>query len=148
VKVETALILTSALVISMLAGLAATRGPMQDCDFDADGFCGCADIDQLIAEIVDGNHDPHFDLNGDGLVDVSDRDAWLALAGAMHTSSGEPFLLGDANLDGTVDMLDLNEWAGRRFTSTPSWCSGDFNADGVVDVSDFNLWNANKFQSS
>ena len=114
---------------------------------------------------------------GDGSVDQADLDAWLAEAGANELASGNPYIAGDANLDGFVDASDFNIWNGNKFTegdwtngdfnhdgfvdvgdfnvwnsnkftNVPSWCSGDFNADGSIDVSDFNIWNANKFQNA
>lgn len=118
------------------------------CDFNGDGACDCGDIDALVAEIAAGSNDAAYDLNGDNVVDVMDRDEWLASAGAMNNASGNPYLLGDANLDGSVDVGDFNLWNGSKFTNTAAWCSGDFNADGSVDVGDFNIWNGNKFTSS
>ena len=56
--------------------------------------------------------------------------------------------MGDANLDGSVDVGDFNIWNENTFTTTAAWCSADFNADGFTDTTDFNLWNENKFQSS
>ena len=106
----------------------------------------CADVDSLVAAIVDG--DTSFDLTGDGAVDSADLDAWLAEAGAAENASGNPYLYGDANLDSVVDASDFNIWNNNNFTATSSWCSGDFNADGVVDASDFNQWNNNNFQSA
>ena len=79
---------------------------------------------------------------------MADRDAWLAAAGAANLSSGGSYLLGDANLDGAVDVSDFNLWNGHKFTNAAAWCRGDFNADGSVDVSDFNLWNGNKFTNA
>ncbi|MFM7206747.1 MAG: autotransporter-associated beta strand repeat-containing protein [Planctomycetaceae bacterium] len=46
---------------------------------------------------------------------------------------------GDANLDGTIDILDIGQFlAGGRFDSAlPAvWQDGDFNYDGVVDTLD------------
>ena len=117
-------------------------------DFDGDGIYGCLDVDALVAEIAAGTNDAGFDLTGEGTVDSSDLTAWLAEAGAVNNANGNPFLPGDANLDGSVDASDFNVWNGNRFTSTAAWCSGDFNADGSVDGSDFNVWNSNKFTSS
>ena len=114
-------------------------------DFDSNGAWDCADIDALATEIVAGTNAANFDLNGDGSVDIADRDQWLAEAGAINLASGNAYLVGDANLDGSVDVSDFNVWNGNRFSSTPHWCSGDFNTDGNVDVSDFNLWNNNQF---
>ena len=117
-------------------------------DFDGNGDYDCGDIDRLVAEVVAMTNDPNFDLTGDGDVDINDVDAWLAEAGANEIPSGQPYLPGDANLDGSVDVSDFNLWNAHKFTSTAAWCRGDFNADGVTDVSDFNVWNVYKFSSS
>lgn len=119
-----------------------------DFDFDNNGVLDCADIDALVGEIAGGTNSAPFDLTGDGLVNLADRDAWLAGAGGILLPSGNPFRLGDANLDGVVDVGDFNIWNSNKFTPVAAWCSGDFNADGSVDVGDFNVWNANKFTSS
>lgn len=117
-------------------------------DFDGDGDYGCADVDRLVAEIVNGTNSPDFDLTGDGAVNQDDLTAWLAEAGAAENASGNPYLPGDANLSGVVDFLDFNIWAANRFTDQPAWCLGDFNASGVVDFLDFNIWASYRFQSS
>ncbi len=121
---------------------------LPDGDFNDDGSLDCSDIDQLVAAIAAGENDGGFDLTGDGNVDLADRDAWLAEAGAANLMSGAAYLIGDANLDGTVDVSDFNAWNTSKFTPATAWCLGDFNADGTVDVSDFNLWNVNKFQTA
>ena len=117
-------------------------------DFDGDGDYSCADVDALVAEIAAGSNASTFDLTGDGFVTAADLTAWLAEAGAAELASGNPYLAGDANLDGSVDVGDFNIWNSNKFTGIAAWCSGDFNADGSVDVGDFNIWNSNKFQSS
>ena len=119
-----------------------------DPDLNGDGSVDCEDIDALTAAIAGGSTDAAFDLNGDGSVDLGDRDRWLVSAGAANLPSGNPYLLGDGNLDGNVDISDFNIWNGSKFSSNSAWCSADFNADGNVEISDFNLWNGNKFQSS
>ena len=119
-----------------------------DGDFNDDGVYDCADIDALVAEIAAATHIGSFDLTADGQVDLADRDAWLAEAGSVNLGSGRAYLLGDANLDGTVDGTDFNAWNANKFTATASWCGGDFNADGFIDGSDFNIWGVFKFQSS
>jgi hypothetical protein len=113
-----------------------------------DGVFGCPDIDGLIAAIVDGGTDLAFDLNLDGIVDLADRDVWLAQAGHANSASGEALLLGDANLDGTVDGLDFLVWNANKFSTTGAWCEADFNADGITDGADFLIWNANKFMTA
>jgi hypothetical protein len=118
------------------------------CDFDEDGDCDLDDMDALVMQIAAGTHTPSFDLSGDGLVNVADLDQWLTEAGALNQASGNPYLLGDANLDGVVDGSDFGIWNSHKFTSVAAWSAGDFNADGVVDGSDFGIWNLNKFASS
>lgn len=127
----------------MVATVAESSG-----DFDGNGLYECTDIDLLIEQIIAGSNDPTFDLTGDNLVDVTDRDAWLSEAGAAQLSSGNSYLLGDANLDGTVDGQDFISWNSNKFTAMPSWCAGDFSANGIVDGQDFILWNGNKFTSA
>ena len=57
-------------------------------------------------------------------------------AGAENLTSGNAYLLGDANLDGAVDVTDFNIWNGSKFAATGSWSLGYFNADGSTDISD------------
>ena len=82
------------------------------------------------------------------MVNLDDRDVWLADAGAVNLPSGNAYLLGDATLDGVVDGQDFIEWNDNKFTSIAAWCAGDFSADGTVDGQDFILWNDNKFMSA
>jgi hypothetical protein len=125
-----------------------------DGDFNMDGIWDCADIDDLVGAAAAGNTDLSFDMNGDGqitLADITDPEVgWLAVGGANNPSAtgGNPFLVGDATLDGTVDGLDFIEWNTNKFTNLAEWCGGDFTADGTVDGLDFIEWNTNKFQSS
>ena len=117
-------------------------------DFDGNGSYECGDVDALVAEIAAGTNSSAFDMTDDGNVDGDDLMQWLSTAGEANLGAGKSYLLGDANLDGTVDVSDFNVWNSNKFTNTAAWCSGDFTADGVVDVSDFNNWNTNKFTSS
>ena len=106
------------------------------------------DIDALTGEIVAGTHTPSYDLTGDKIVDLDDRDAWLAAAGAINLPSGNAYLLGDANLDGKVDVSDWNVLNSHMFTKVAGYCFGDFNADKVVDVSDLNILRESMFTRS
>ena len=136
-------------IIEQLGG-----GGMPDGDFDDNGLYECADVDALVAEIVSvkGGNAPNlaFDLDGDNDVTNTDLDAWLAEAGDVGglTTSGDPVLVGDADLNGAVDGADFIAWNGAKFTAVAAWCQGDFNADGFVDGTDFILWNNNKFTSA
>ncbi len=55
---------------------------------------------------------------------------------------------GDANLDGVVNLLDLNALA-TNFgnNATGVWTQGDFTYDGSVNIADFNALAANFGQS-
>ncbi|MEM8678837.1 MAG: chondroitinase-B domain-containing protein [Planctomycetota bacterium] len=128
--------------------LDALFSPAPDADFNNDGFMDCLDVDALVAEIAAGGNTLDFDLTGDGVIDQEDLTQWLADAGAANLNSQNSYLLGDANLDGTVDGQDFIAWNNHKFQSQAAWCAGDFNADGVVDGLDFVTWNSNKFQSA
>jgi hypothetical protein len=54
----------------------------------------------------------------------------------------------DANLDGSTDVRDFNDWNAHKFTAGTTWRQGDFNGDGKTDVRDFNVWNEHKFTSA
>ena len=114
--------------------------------------CWEDDIDRLTQEIAAGSMNPRFDVNGDGNVDIGDVSdpewGWLRQAGDQNLGRGRSYLLGDANLDGVVDVADFNIWNAHKFETGSGWSSGDWNADGFVDVADFNIWNANKFNAS
>lgn len=56
-------------------------------------------------------------------------------------------LPGDANRDGTVDLLDLSLLA-SSFNDVGDWADGDFNADGKVDLLDLSLLAQSFGQSS
>ena len=126
--------------------------PISGCDFNNDTSCDAADIDLLTAETASGGNDPMFDLTGDNLVNGADIAEWLVQAGAdpgnAAATGGNPFLAGDANLDGVVDGQDFIVWNGAKFSSSDQYSMGDFNGDGVVDGQDFIVWNSNKFQAS
>ena len=117
-------------------------------DFDADGQIDCADVNALVAEIVGGTNGPIYDMDGNGNVDDADLQQWLQVAGAANLPSGNAYLMGDANLDGSVDGEDFLAWNDHKFTTSPAWCDGDFDANGEINGEDFLVWNANKFTSS
>ena len=122
--------------------------PMTTGDFNNDGNYDCSDVDALTAVIAQGTNNATYDLTGDAVVNDADLTAWLAEAGAENLPSGNSYLRGDINLDGTVDGQDFLTWNNNKFTSNNAWCSGDLNADGSVDGQDFVVWNDNKFQTA
>ncbi len=121
--------------------------PTISVDFNGDGEADCEDIDALQAEIVAGTNNASFDLNGDSLVNVADRNLWL-LDAAVFNGFTTAYQSADFNLDRVVDVSDFGIWNGSKFTNNSAFCSGDATADGVVDVSDFGVWNGQKFTSA
>ncbi len=51
--------------------------------------------------------------------------------------------MGDANLDGVVNLNDFNRLAANFGGSGKIWATADFNFDGIVSLHDFNLMSAN-----
>lgn len=134
------------------SGSIAPTIPLPSCDFTGDNLCNITDLDLMhsvgpISPGVPAVGNEEFDLNGDGSIDLEDRDQWLVDA-ASQNGLGSPYKLGDANLDGAVDGLDFIAWNGSKFTASLPWSKGNFNGDAVIDGPDFILWNANKFTSS
>jgi hypothetical protein len=129
-------------------GAVEAQGMLPDGDFNDDGLYDGLDIDALVGAIAAGTHPSSFDLTGDTLVNVADRDAWLVEAGGVNLGPGHVYRLGDTNLDSVVDGSDFGNWNANKFTAVAQWTRGDFSADGVVDGSDFGVWNANKFTSA
>jgi hypothetical protein len=130
-------------------------------DFNNDGEWNCADIDELTFAIIVGSTDPQYDMNKDGVLNLSDitdkASGWLTAGGAIDSNaqmvgpgntSGLPYLSADGNLDGRVDGSDFGIWNTNKFTAAQGWCSGDWNADGNVDGTDFGIYNANRFTDS
>jgi hypothetical protein len=108
------------------------------CDFTGDMLCDTADLDLLTAEIAAGGNDSALDINGDGSISIDDLDEWLSQA-ATENGLSAPYLLGDANLDGTVNAGDLNDLGQRWLLNDSAWSHGDFTADGVINAADLNV---------
>ena len=116
------------------------RGVGELGDFDFDGDFDLDDADALSQAIVGGSNDLAFDTDADGQVTSADMADWV--------TNIKGTLMGDANLDFTVDGQDFIIWNNNKFQSTGRWSQADFSADGSTDGGDFVIWNSNKFQSA
>ncbi|QDU71531.1 PEP-CTERM sorting domain-containing protein [Mucisphaera calidilacus] len=108
-------------------------------DFNNDGVVDDADIDIIAAAIGGGSSDLKYDLDSSGTVDAADLDAMIT--DVIGT------LFGDANLDQTVDLLDLSALA-SNFEGTAGWAGGNFNTDTSVDLLDLSTLASNFNQSA
>ena len=107
-------------------------------DFDNDGSVGLTDLDFYSGNIgvaVSANPSlAELDLNSDGTIDGDDLAVHYSQF--VQTSNGRRgTFAGDANLDGTVDVLnDAFALVGNLGNSVSTWSRGDFNGDRTVDV--------------
>ena len=107
-------------------------------DFNNDGVVNVDDIDFYSGNIgltaADAGFDPQLDLDGNGTIELADLD--FHVSNLVETSNGGVgTFLGDANLDGTVDVLsDAFALVGNLGNASTSWSQGDFNADGIINV--------------
>lgn len=120
--------------------------PSIPCDFDISLVCDVVDIDMLVTEILAGTAAGRFDLTDDGGVNFEDVEQWLSIA-AEENGFAAPYLIGDTNLDGKVDVLDLNQVGLHWQQEVAAWSAGDFAANGTVDVIDLNELGLNWQQS-
>ena len=101
-------------------------------DFNADGAVDAADINLLSAEARAAEPDTgKFDVNSDGAVNNSDREAWVDIKNTWF---------GDANLDGEFNSGDFVQvFTAGKFESDgeAKWEEGDWDGDGIFNTSDF-----------
>jgi hypothetical protein len=76
--------------------------------------------------------------NAYGVALADGKDGFVAGLTAGHLEI-ESALLGDANLDGTVNFADFSILAGNFSKTGADWDMGDFNYDGTVNFSDFSV---------
>ncbi|MDA8564204.1 hypothetical protein N9L06_07125 [Mariniblastus sp.] len=105
-------------------------------DFNGDGNIDGDDVDFYIGNLdqfATGELE-RLDLTGDGALTIVDHNVHVTIL--VTTSNGVTgALLGDVNLDGTVDVLnDAFALVASLGQSATSRSQGDLNADGVVDV--------------
>jgi hypothetical protein len=78
-------------------------------------------------------------LSSSGLFGVVDVDFYAYSLGVL-TPVPAPMIMPDLNMDGFVDIFDVNLVSSHWGTSNPL---GDANKDGTVDIFDVNLISAN-----
>ncbi len=102
-----------------------------DGDFDGDGMISINDLELLVDAVRRESQNPDYILSGAPTL-TYDEVSYFANR-FLQT------LYGDANLDGTVDAIDLNR-LGLNWQSQAcgGWQDGDFNGDEIVDATDLN----------
>jgi hypothetical protein len=98
-----------------------------------DDLVDATDIDTLLAAIAASSSDSLFDLNDDSVVNASDATTLFDILDTQY---------GDANLDSSVNGLDLAVWQ-ANYGTMGGWAAGNFNGDAMVDGRDFLLWQRN-----
>ncbi len=119
-----------------------------------------------IASIAAWIKNGFYDLPGPAIIssDVATDDALSGYSyGIGYADSADPgnpanlpsgtieilyTLLGDANLDGTVNAEDFTQFSHNLGKSGQMWDDGDFNYDGTVNSEDFTLLSHNLGQSA
>ncbi len=90
-----------------------------------------ADIDYLFDQWYLASPDLRCDLNNDGIVGALDATILVKVILGTH--------FGDANLDGIVNLADLQILGDNWHSTTASWAKADFNGDGMVNLADLQV---------
>ena len=105
-------------------------------DFDADGDVDVDDIDFYAGNMNSPATGAlaQLDFNGDG--QITRQDLVFHIENFVQTSNGQTgALLGDLNLDGTVDILsDAFTMIGNLNQAVSSYADGDMDMNGTVNV--------------
>lgn len=96
-------------------------------DVNDDGLFDCADVELFEDAFRSQSQDPIFDVDQDGFITRSDLTTAIGATG---------HILGDSNLDGKVDRLDLHTLGLNWQYPATSYCQSDFNGDGFVNATD------------
>ena len=81
----------------------------------------------------------NFTLNAATAINDSGYIIGTGTDGDGHTKQAfllTPFMPGDANLDGTVNISDLSKVLTNYDKTGMTWADGDFNGDGTVNITD------------
>ena len=104
-------------------------------DFDGDEDVDADDIDFFrgnLEEPASGNL-AQLDLNGSAIIDEEDLRIYVETL--VQTSNGQTgTFFGDANLDGTVNVLGDAFILVGNLGGSGGWADGDFNQDGDINV--------------
>lgn len=101
-------------------------------DLNGDGLVNATDIDTIAAGI--GTSDTSLDIDGSGTVDAADIAEFVTVNLGTY--------MGDANLDESVDLLDLSALA-SNFDDAGGWAQGDFDGNGGVNLLDLSILASN-----
>ncbi len=99
-------------------------------DRNQNSLLDAGDLDMLFDSVA-GPLNLAYDLTTDGQVNSDDISYWL------HTLASSEF--GDADLDGTVGLDDLQILGDHWGSAVTSWAQADFNGDGAVDLADLQI---------
>lgn len=101
-------------------------------DYNGDGVLDDADVDLLSQALLAGLNNPDFDVDENGTLDGDDVVFWMTeLLGTA---------VADANLDFSVDLLDLSILAASFGLEDGALLTdGDFNGDGALNLLDLSL---------
>ena len=104
-------------------------------DFDGDGELLANDVNLLCAAIRGEANPSEFDLNEDGLVDLTDQRIWV--------EDVRDTFFGDTDLDGQVSFADFLALSANFGDSDAGWEHGDFDCNAFVEFPDFLQLSAN-----
>ena len=97
-------------------------------DLNVDGLVDGQDVD-IVCGAIGGPLQVALDFDNNGTHEYADVEAFI-----RDTIGTE---LGDANLDGTVNAVDLNQ-VGVHWLGEGGWSQGDFTCDSIVNAADLN----------
>jgi hypothetical protein len=101
-------------------------------DFDNNGALDAADINALSAAVRAGNNPAQYDVNGDNMVNDTDRSVWV--------NDLKKTYFGDANLDlefNSSDFVAVFTVGKYETGAAADWQEGDWNGDGQFNSGDF-----------